>query len=517
MQTENQAAVIAFLHEKLPQAHTVETHISHLFIGEQTVFKLKKAVRLAYVDLGTAERRLACCGREVELNRLTAPSLYRGVRRITLGPAGPEFDGSGPLLDAVVEMERFDENGLADRMAAEGRLTPALVEAMAVGIARFHARAPVRLPPPPGSAAIAAVLDINRRALEPSRALFGAAAVERLADRQAAMLAARARLADSRARAGAVRRCHGDLHLRNIVVADGRPVLFDCLEFDEAMATIDVLYDLAFVVMDLIHRGLEGEANTLFNRYLDQTGDTGGLALMPLFLAMRATVRGHIAGGAASEGGARAGVLRAEAAAYLGLAERLLDARGGPRIIAVGGLSGSGKSTVARGLAPLAGPAPGAREISSDRIRKALFRVSPHTRLPAEAYRPAVSQAVYGALFAQAQACAAAGQAVVVNAVFDRPADRAAIAAAATRAGVPFTGLWLDAPEAVLIGRVERRRDDPSDADATVVRAQGRHETGAIGWVRIDAAGTPAEVLERAAAACINGPSVPEKFSLPWP
>ncbi|WP_334176987.1 AAA family ATPase [Pseudoxanthobacter sp.] len=517
MQTENQDAVIAFLHEKLPEAHTVETHISRLFIGAQTVYKLKKAVRLSYVDLGTADKRLACCGREVELNRLTAPALYRGVRRITRAADGLAFDGPGALADAVVEMARFDEAGLADRLAAEGRLTPALAEAMAGEIARFHARAPVRLPPPSGSAAIAAVLEINRRALRPSGRLFGDAAVERLTGAQAARLAALRGLADSRARAGRVRRCHGDLHLRNIVVIDGQPVLFDCLEFDDAMATVDVLYDLAFVVMDLIHRGLGEAANVLFNRYLDLAGDSGGLALMPLFLAMRATVRGHIAGGAAAEGGPAAAGLRAEAAAYLGLAEGLLAPRGGARIVAIGGFSGSGKSTVARGLAPLLGPAPGAREISSDRTRKALLRVAPRTRLPAEAYRPAVSAAVYGQLLAGAQAAAAAGQAVVVNAVFDRPADRAAVAAVAARAGVPFTGIWLDAPEAVLVGRVEQRRADPSDADAGVVRAQMGHDPGAIGWVRIDAAGTPAEVLERVAAACINGLQGPQKFACEWP
>ncbi|SHO59867.1 hypothetical protein SAMN02745172_00093 [Pseudoxanthobacter soli DSM 19599] len=505
MQIEDQTETAAFLAGCLPGIRVIETHISVLFLGADTVFKLKKAVRLPYVDLSTVDRRLACCRRELELNRRTAPALYRSVRRITRDAVGRlVLDGEGETVDAVVEMARFDDAGLADRLAEEGWLSPPLVEAMAAAVAAFHAEAaPVADGGGPGGAArIAAVLDINRRALEPARGLFGEGPVEGLVAASARLLDRHADLADLRQRQGWVRRCHGDLHLRNIVFIDGAPVLFDCLEFDEDMATTDVLYDVAFLVMDLIHRGLSGEANVVFNRYLDLARADDGVPLMPLFLAMRATVRGHIAATVAAE--ARAGDAvrpRADAAAYLDLAAAFLVER--PAVlVAIGGLSGSGKSTVARGLAPHVGAAPGARELSSDRTRKRLFGVPAVTKLPPEAYRPGVSRTVYSRLFKEAATVARAGHSVVVNAVFDRAEDRDAVEAAAHAAGVPFLGLWLDAPEAVLIDRVEHRSGDPSDADATVVRAQATHSTGEIKWTRIDASMDAASVVAAARQAC---------------
>lgn len=285
---------------------------------------------------------------------------------------------------------------------------------------------------------------------------------------------------------------HGDLHLRNICLIDGEPTLFDCLEFDEELATTDVLYDLAFVLMDLWHRGAQHLANVLFNRYLDATGDEAGIALLPLLMAVRAAVRAHVTASAAAAEDA-APQARAEARAYLDLCRDLL--RETPAsLTAIGGYSGSGKSTIAAKLAPSLGVAPGARVVSSDRFRKRQFGAAPQTRLPAEAYASEVSARVYAELGRSAELVLACGHAVVADAVFDRPADRARVAGIAAAAGVAFHGIWLEAPERVLVERVRARRGDPSDATPAVVAQQLARGGAATDWAVISADADAASV-----------------------
>lgn len=508
MRIETQDEAIAFLRDELGRRDgeppdTAETHISLVLLGRDLAWKLKKAVRQPYLDFSTPERRLALCLRELELNRRTAPGLYRRVRRLTRESDGTlSLDGEGALVEAVLEMARFDENKLLDRMARRGALSPTLVARLAATIAAFHAGTPPLADASTSSSdRIEAVLRINEAGLEAGRAVLGDEPADAAAKAMRALWQSRRPLLDARQHEGKVRRCHGDLHLRNIVEIDGEPVLFDCLEFDEEMATIDILYDLAFLVMDLWHRDLGALANLLFNRYLDRMAADGdevaGLPLMPLFLAMRATVRAHVTASQALQGGAEADALAKEARAYLDLA-RSLAAPPAPRLVAIGGYSGSGKSTAAAMVAHAIGPAPGARILSSDRIRKALFGVAPETRLPEEAYRPEVSVAVYARQCEEAARILAAGHGVIADAVFGRPEERDAIEAVAARAGVGFAGFWLEAPERTLVERVEARRGDPSDATASVVRAQLGRDPGPMGWRRIDTQG--GEAAERIAA-----------------
>ncbi|MFO1119338.1 MAG: AAA family ATPase [Rhodospirillales bacterium] len=295
---------------------------------------------------------------------------------------------------------------------------------------------------------------------------------------------------DRRRAAGFVRHCHGDLHLRNIVLHDGRAMLFDAIEFDAAYADIDVLYDLAFLVMDLEFRDLRRLASILLNRYLDVTGDSGGLAALPLFLSMRAAIRSHIDAAAAathSDVDAAAG-LAAGASRYLKLGLSFL-APAAPRLIAVGGLSGSGKSRLARELAPSLAPPPGARVIRSDATRKRLAGVAPETRLPLAptARQPADRPTPLSR--AEAREVLAAGRPVIADAVFARPEERAAIAAVAAEAGVPFQGLWLAAAPDLLQERVEKRLGNASDATPEVVRQQLADDLGPIDWPRVDSVG----------------------------
>ncbi|WP_430913995.1 AAA family ATPase [Methylobacterium sp. sgz302541] len=471
----------------------IETHISLVILSGPHAIKLKRAVRLGYVDFSTPQRRLAACERELALNRRTAPGLYRAVRRITRRSDGRlVLDGDGPLVDAVVEMARFDEGGLFDRLAVRGALAKPILTELANRIAAFHGSAEVASSSD-GAGRMAAVLDINEGAFAATR-IFPQAEVAALAAAFRSRLSALSDLLDTRARAGKVRRCHGDLHLRNICLVDGRPTLFDCLEFDESLATTDVLYDIAFLLMDLWHRGLRAEANLVLNRYLDARDEEDGLPLLPFLMAVRAAVRAHVTATQA-EGGDEA--RREEAHAYFALARTLLESRPA-RLIAVGGLSGSGKSTVAAALAPEIGPAPGGRILASDRIRKRRFGVAAETRLPAEAYRSVVSDAVYAELDAAAGRIAGLGHGVVADAVFGRPEERARIAASAVAAGVPFTGIWLDADPERLLRRVRERTGDVSDATPEVVAEQLARSPGAIAWTRVPADTEAGTVRERA-------------------
>jgi aminoglycoside phosphotransferase family enzyme/predicted kinase len=505
---EDQHETIAFLQSdaafgsgRRDDIRTISTHISIVLLVGARAIKLKRAVRLPYVDFSTPERRLAACEQELLLNRRTAPALYRAVRRVTREQDGRlALDGEGVLVDTVVEMARFDEDSLFDRMALANALTPPLMTRLARGIAAFHAGAAIA-PGRNGAARMAAVLDINERALAMTE-LFPKDDVARFTTASRAALAAHAALLDARARDGKIRRCHGDLHLRNICLVEGEPTLFDCLEFDEELATTDVLYDLAFLLMDLWHRGMEAHANLVFNRYLDEADEQDGLPVLPLFMAVRAIVRAHVTATQVADAGAGAAAQREEARAYFALALRLLEPRPA-RMVAVGGLSGSGKSTLAAALAPGIGPVPGARILASDRIRKHLFGVAAETRLPPEAYRPNVSEQVYGILAAKAESVLRHGHGVVADAVFDRPADRSRIAEVAAGGGVAFHGLWLEASPERLLRRVADRCNDASDATPDIVKDQLGRPLAAIEWPRLTADGDMGAT--RAAATRIIG------------
>ncbi|MDF2688447.1 MAG: aminoglycoside phosphotransferase, partial [Microvirga sp.] len=350
MLVSDQSNVIAFLKDRLTsqgtQVELISTHASLIFLAGDRAFKLKRAVRYPYLDFSTAEKRFASCQAEVELNRRTASDLYLGVRTITCGHDGRlVLGGTGPLVDAVVKMRRFEQGALFDTMARNGILTPQLMMELAGQIAKLHQGAAVSFTPG-GSAGIAAVLDINERGLRDTSLVSPEAAGE-FADLFRQALGRHAECLEQRRRAGKVRRCHGDLILRNICLTDSMPTLFDCLEFNEALATIDVLYDLAFLLMDLWHRDQREFANLVYNRYLDACDEADGLALVSFFMAIRAAVRTHVTAAQANDASPEAQEpLHTEAWAYFDLAADLLK-RADPMLVAFGGFSGTGKSTMA--------------------------------------------------------------------------------------------------------------------------------------------------------------------------
>jgi predicted kinase len=309
-----------------------------------------------------------------------------------------------------------------------------------------------------------------------------------------------------------VRRCHGDLHLGNIVLRGGRPLLFDAIEFDEAIATVDTLYDLAFLLMDLDRHGQRPAANVVLNRYLWRDGDDlslRGLQALPLFLGCRAGIRAMVtAERAAQEQSDAAERDREHARALLRAALGYLEPVP-PRLVAVGGLSGTGKTTLAAALAPELGPAPGAVHVRSDLERKNLFGVDETVRLPARSYTPEASAEVYAILLRKARLALAAGQSVIVDAVYSTPEERATIEALAAELGLPFQGLWLIAGSETLVARVAARRNDASDANPEVVQQQLTWEVGALSpaWRLLDAGGSAEDAHRRAASALAAGSS----------
>jgi hypothetical protein len=505
MTAADQRDVIDFLSR--PDTHggaaveRIDTHGAIVFLAGDRAYKLKRAVRFPYMDYSTRERRRAMCEAELALNRRTAPMLYEAVVPVTHAGGRLRVGGEGEAVDWLVVMRRFDQAGLFDRLAARRALTPALMQVLAAEIAAFHAAA-ARRADHGGTAGMSWVVDGNRAGFAAAEfAAASRAAAGRFDAACRAALARAAPLLDARREGGFVRHCHGDLHLRNICLIDGRPVLFDAIEFNERVACIDMLYDFAFLLMDLERRDLRALGNIAFNSYLEQSCDRGGLAALPLFLACRAGVKAQTtaAGARAQSDSGRKAALMDEAEACLALGERFL-APLPARLVAIGGLSGTGKSTVARHVAPLLGAAPGAVVLRSDVLRKQLAGVAATTRLAPEAYTPAAARQVYDALIREARAVAASGHAVIVDAVFARSEERFAVEAAAREAGVAFSGLWLEAPAALLEARIGGRRGDASDATAAVLRRQLAYDLGPIAWHRVDAAAEPGEVAARAAA-----------------
>ncbi|MHA1164036.1 MAG: bifunctional aminoglycoside phosphotransferase/ATP-binding protein [Alphaproteobacteria bacterium] len=505
-----QDAVFAFMgdpssYDSRPESvKRIDTHAAVIFLAGGLAYKIKRAVRLRYLDFSTLDKRRAVCEREVAINKLTAPDIYIGVEPIMRRADGTlAIGGAGEPVEWAVKMRRFRQAGLFDTLAREGALSIELMTPLAATIAELHTQAK----PQRGTQSakvMAQVISSITESLTLVPPLLDQKAVKDFTRAIRSALRTQSALIDERARKGYVRRCHGDLHLQNIVLIEDQPVLFDAIEFDEALATIDIFYDLAFLLMDLWHRGLKDHANALFNAYLRVGGGQEplntmrGLALIPLFLATRAGVRAMVTVDklpfvTSADHKEAVGDLTE----FFELANAFLHPPR-PELIAVAGLSGTGKSTLAAALAPVIGGAPGALVVRSDVERKRLAGVDETTQLKSSHYSAAATGRVYAALSLKAKTALAAGHSVILDAVFARQDQRERVEQIAREAKVPFTGLWLEAPDRQLIKRVEARTGDASDADADVVRRQLAYETGHISWQKVDASGKPDIVKARA-------------------
>ncbi|WP_047308059.1 AAA family ATPase [Rhodopseudomonas palustris] len=478
----------------------IDTHGAAVFLQGNRVLKIKRAIKFPFLDYSTLQKRQRACEQELAVGRRFAPAIYRRVVPICRSVSGVlEIDGDGPVVEWAVEMSRFDESRTLDHLASAGPLGSELVDAIADAIAASHRAAPLAATAP-WIASIEPILADNSSELADGG--FDAEHVAAIDQSSRTALAKLRGLLERRGAAGFVRWCHGDLHLANIVVIDDKPTLFDAIEFDPAIASVDVLYDLAFPLMDLLHYGRGSDSTQLLNRYLAVTADDNvdALAALPLLLSMRAAIRAKVmlARPAADEPTRRAN--RAGAESYFNLALRLI-APPPARLVAVGGLSGTGKSVLARMLSGHVAPLPGAVVLRSDIVRKRLFGAADTERLPAAAYAADVTEKVYRSLADRAGQILKQGHSVIVDAVFSKPEERHAIEAVATGHAVPFHGLFLTADIGTRIARVAGRVGDASDATPEIVRQQQSYASGAIGWTTIDASGTPAETLARALTA----------------
>jgi len=476
----------------------IDTHAASVFLAGERVLKIKRPVRFPFLDFSTLKNRRAACEAEIAVNRAFAPSIYLRVLPITREPGGGlAIGGRGEPVEWAVQMRRFDESQTFERLAEAGRIDEPLADALGRAVAAAHRVAPT-VPQAHFTETLADIVTQNETELAGDPDLFSLQSLRTLSAATRDALDRAKSLLDARERAGLVRRCHGDLHLGNIALIDSKPVLFDAIEFDDRIATGDVFYDLAFLLMDLVERGLERAANIVLNRYLMDTRrvhDLDALAALPLFMSVRAAIRAKVTAARGWQRGLNV-ELAHNARDYASLAQNLLNPAK-PRLVAIGGLSGTGKSLLARAIAPQILPLPGAVVLRSDVERKALFGAHETERLPQEAYTMETTAKVYDLLAEKARRIVAAGHSVIVDAMFARPGERAAIAKVAP---AEFEGLFLTADIESRLFRIGKRSGDASDADTSVALKQEEWDLGHIKWAKVDAAGTAEETLIRAEA-----------------
>ena len=457
----------------------METHISYVLLTGTYAYKIKKAVNFGFLDFGTIKARRFFCEEELRLNRRLAPALYLGVVPISGSIDAPVVGGPGPALEYAVKMREFPQDALASRMLERGELGGAEIDALGATVADFHGAIDVAAP----DGAFGTPDGILRLAQQNFAQIGPLLATDSERDELADLgiwtereHAARRDTFLHRRAHGFVRECHGDLHLGNIARIDGKLVIFDGIEFNEAMRWIDVISEVAFTVMDLQDRGHADLAHRFLNAYLERTGDHAGLAVLPFYLAYRAIVRGKIARLRAAQLGAGAMNVAslAESRGYLLLARRYTQPPR-PALIITYGLSGCGKTAISQALLEEIG----AVRVRSDVERKRLHGISALERFDSEIaqglYAPAATEATNDRLRVLAREILGAGRTAIVDATFLRHSQRESFRALAMELGVPFVILALEASDATLRERITKRRaegGDASDADLAVLARQ---------------------------------------------
>ncbi|OJX79277.1 bifunctional aminoglycoside phosphotransferase/ATP-binding protein [Magnetospirillum sp. 64-120] len=490
----NQAEVLDFLADPATHGgapvHRIETHISVLFLAGEKAWKLKKAVTLPFLDFASLEQRHAACLTEIEVNRVAAGELYLGVVPVTRDDAGSlHLGGDGAVVEWLVEMRRFQQENLLSALLDAGKVDRRLIQDVAEAAWKQHRQAPIRSDKG-GAAGLRHVIRTNAATMAGLGAVIPPQRAEHVTQASLAMLERLAPLMDRRRAEGRVRRCHGDLHCGNICLYQGRALPFDAIEFSEDFACVDTFYDLCFLLMDLDHRGHRALASHAMNHYLDLSGDYEAVAMTPLMLSTRAIIRAHVL---ATMGQGKA------ANSYMDAAEAYLRPSA-PRLVAVGGLSGSGKSHMGRELAPFMA-APGAAVVRTDALRKQIMGTPLLEKLPPQAYDGETGRRTYDRLYDTCLNLLRAGHAVVADAVFAKPEQRAAIEAVARQAGVPFDGLWLWTEPELAARRIEGRQGNVSDATVEVLRQQLQIDLGPMTWTKINTGGSKDAALASGRAA----------------
>ena len=460
------------------QVELLETHISWVLLAGDWVYKIKKPVDFGFLDFSSLASREHFCREELRLNRRHAAELYDALVTITGSPSKPLLGGDGPPIEYAVRMRRFDADSRFDQLLAGGQLQARHMDELAAELAALH-----RIAEP---AAEDSDFGQPDQVIAPMRDNFTVLfdlvdqparreQLERLSRWTEAQFDSLAELIAERRRDGFVRECHGDVHLGNVALYQGQTILFDCLEFSPELRWTDVMADLAFAVMDLRERGAEALSWRLLDRYLAETGDYPGLALLAFYAVYRAMVRAKVAAISRADADAAGRQrLERELDQYLGLAEGL--ARGRQTVLVLTcGVSGSGKSWLAERLLEQSGLV----RLRSDVERKRLHGLAPgansESGLASGLYSAAASEQTYARLADLSQAVLEAGYPVLVDATFLKRAQRERFAELARAHGVPFGIVACEADLATLEKRVQSRcaaGTDASEADLAVLERQ---------------------------------------------
>jgi len=464
------AALVAALRDALGgEVRLIETHISSVLLAGDAAYKLKKPVDLGFLDFSTLAARKRYCELELALNRRTAPQLYLEVVPITGTAAAPRLGGEGTPLEYAVKMRRFDTEDSFDRLLERGALDAPLVDRLADRVAAFHAAIDVAPADGPFGTPQTILADAGdnfahiERLGAPGASREALERLRRWTDDEGAALR---ETFLQRKRDGFVRECHGDLHLGNVARIDGAPVPFDCIEFNEDFRWIDVMSEIAFTLMDFVDRGAPALGWRFLNRTLESSGDYAGVAVLRFYLVYRAMVRAKVALIRASQTGAEpqaASGARGDFARHVADAAAFAAPR--PRVlILTGGVSGSGKTTIAQSLLE----ALGAVRLRSDVERKRLHGLDPAARsgsaLGSGLYTPRATRATYARLAELARALLPSGFPVIADATFLHAADRLPFLRLAREADARCTLLWCDAPLEVLRSRIAAREAAGRDA-----------------------------------------------------
>lgn len=508
----NQTEVIQFLEAgagRGTKSIRIDTHGALIFLIGAQALKIKRAVKFNYMDLSTAKKRHDLLDREFELNKGTAPSIYHGVVPVVRKADGAlALDGDGIPLEWVLVMNRFPPEAELTHIAKTRGIDDELAQQLGTSIAKYHATTPVQKLD--GLKLIKEILSELETVFNQMGDVFDGTERGFIATSRA-MWGKQAEVFHQRTLHQHIRRCHGDLHLRNIVMIEGVPTPFDALEFDERLGTCDTLYDLAFLLMDLDYLGMTHAANLVLNTYLhtaDHDMSDAGLSLLPLYLSIRAAIRAMVDVQTSAVCENRDEML-GDARAYMAQALAYLAPKP-PVLIAIGGYSGTGKTTIARAVAHLIGAVPGAIHIRSDVVRKTLLHRHPLDHLGPDGYAPEITKRTYEASRREVRDVLEQGHAAILDAVHSDPETRLAAEKVAKDAGFAFLGIWLESSTHTRLDRVATRGPDVSDADADVVKKQAGTDPGPMGWHRINA-DQPKEAVIQVVSALISTSAVVRK------
>lgn len=461
----------------VPRPELLETHISWVILTGPYAYKIKKPINLGFLDFSTLAKRRHFCEEELRLNRRLAPDIYLEVIPIYGTPEAPRLHGEGEVIDYAVKMRQFPQSAQLDRLLHTGLLKSEYLDAIAEQVAHFHlhiekavADTPYGEPEQVWQPVAENFTQIRERETR-AAPLAQLTSLQKWSERSFAQFTP---IFKQRKRDGFVRECHGDLHLRNIAWFDGKPIIFDCIEFNPALRWIDVMSDMAFLFMDLIDRGQSSLAYRVLDRYLTHTGDYTGLSVLPFYFVYRALVRAKVDRIRLSQSdisGSERATDEAEFTGYLQLAERFTQ-RGKPRLIITWGLSASGKSWISERLVQSLG----AIRLRSDVERKRLAGLDVTARAASEIakgiYTPQMSDRTYAYLLEQARTILNAGFTVIVDAAFLEAQRRKPFVQLAHDMQIPFLILQCVASASTLRKRICQRRGDASDADLAVLEHQ---------------------------------------------